>query len=681
LDDEKQDLKLVSHKGLSKKFINRSMYFSKNSAQVKIVLNNKPFYSLYKELSEISGKDAQEENIKLLVVIPLTHNQKVIGSLNVASKTKEELSDIEKKEIESLSSRIGNLIVYAKTQERLKIHQKELERKIEERTKVLRESNNKLNEEIKFHKKTKIALAESEQKYRGIFENAQDGIVLYDAETLQLVEVNKKAYESLGYTFAEFKNLRYDEFTIHKYKNERKELIEQLLLKGNITFQAKHRKKNGEISHRIVNASVLTINDKKYIQGAIHDISDIIEKELALQKSEKRYKDLQSNIPIGIWTTNLEGKFLYINKAVKKMLGLDPKRKAINLSVTDIYYNSSERSEFVKQIQRTGYIKNKEMQFLRKDKSVFWGKVSANAVFDDDQKLMWIDGVVEDITEKKEAQLKLLKAHHEIKLINRNLKKKIKDAFEEEKQQHQYMIQKSKIESLGELAAGIAHEINQPLGVMSLSMENLQMKISSNRATAGYLQNKFKSIESNINRIRKIVDHIRTFSYESSSNSLQKVNINKGISNALLLIGTQYQNHNINIKLDLQENIGFTIGSNQKFEQVVLNLLSNAKYAVEECATNYCESEYSKNITIKTCATEKKISVSVEDNGIGIKSEYLTKVFDPFFTSKPEGIGTGLGLSIVYGIIKEMRGEIVIDSEWNKFTKVKISFPRFPENS
>ncbi|MCD4791269.1 MAG: PAS domain-containing protein [Bacteroidales bacterium] len=248
------------------------------------------------------------------------------------------------------------------------------------------------------------------------------------------------------------------------------------------------------------------------------------------------------------------------------------------------------------------------------------------------------------------------------------------------KNNQQLLIQKSKLESLGELAAGIAHEINQPLGVMSLSMENLQLKISSNEATPEYIHNKLNSIDSNISRIREIVDHIRTFSHESNSITIEKVNVNKVIANALLLIGTQYQNHNININLDLQENIGFSIGSKLKFEQVILNLLSNAKYAVDECAINYSESEYTKVINIKTSATEKKITISVEDNGIGIKTENLTKVFEPFFTSKPEGIGTGLGLSIVYGIIKEMRGDIIINSKRNKYTKVEIFLPRFPEN-
>ena len=680
LNDEKQDLTLVSHKGLSKKFAELSSCYQANSPQFKLVTNKVPVYFPVEQLKNILDNEFREEEFKLLAVIPLINNHKVLGSLNLASKTRDKLSEIDKKEIESLSSRIGNLIVYAQTQEKLKIHQKELEQKIKHRTIGLQIANLNLNKEINFHKQTKTALAESENKYRSIFENAQDGIVLYNAETLELVEMNKKAYLDLGYTFKEFKALKYNDFVIYEDEKERRKFFEQLMSKGKISFQTKHRKKNGEILYRIINASIIILNDKKYIQGIIHDISEIKEQEIELQNSKKKYKDLQSNIPIGIWTINLAGDFLYLNKAAKKMLGHNPKKKVPNLTVFDVNYDRNEKSKFVEQIQQAGFIKNKEMRFRRKDKTVFWGNISANPVYDDDQKLIRINGIVEDITERKNVRSKLLDAHEEIKQINRNLEKKIQDALKEEKQQHQYMMQKSKIESLGELAAGIAHEINQPLGVMSLSMENLQMRISSNKAKPIYLKEKFRSIESNIHRIRQIVDHIRTFSHESTSISIEKLNVNKSIANALLLIGTQYRNHNVIIKLDLQENIGFSIGSKLKFEQVILNLLSNSKYAVDECAIDYSESEYQKMIHIITKATDKRITITVEDNGIGIKSKNLTKVFNPFYTSKSEGVGTGLGLSIVYGIIKEMKGEIKIDSKRNKYTRVEISFPRFPEN-
>jgi len=559
------------------------------------------------------------------------------------------------------------------------MYQKELELKVGQRTKELNDANLKLIKEIEFHKRTKIALADSENKYRSIFENAQDGIVLYDAETLELVEVNKKAYRDLDYTYAEFKNLKYNDFVIYKDRKERAALLEQLLSKGKISFQAKHKKKNGEICYRITNASLLNLNDKRYIQGIIHDISEIKEKEIELQKSEEKFNELQSNIPYGMWMTDPAGKFLYANKAVINMLGYDSGEEMLKVSALDLYYDKNKRSEVIKILKQIGHINNEEVQFVRKDKSVFWASMNVKAIFDKDCKMIRLDGITENISEKKNAELEIEKANQEIITINQNLQKQIEEALIDQKNRHQYMVQKSKLESLGELAAGIAHEINQPLGIMSLSFENLQMKILSKTTTPNYLNNKFNSIEVNIKRIRQIIDHIRTFSRDQDSLVMEKINLNKVVNKALSLIGTQYSNHNINIKLDLKNNIGFTIGSNMQIEQVILNLLANAKYAIEDKATYSNETDYTKEIIIRSDSSDKNVILMIEDNGTGIDAHIISRIFDPFFTTKPEGFGTGLGLSIAYGIIKNMHGEIQVRSNKEDYTKINIFFPRFPE--
>ena len=280
---------------------------------------------------------------------------------------------------------------------------------------------------------------------------------------------------------------------------------------------------------------------------------------------------------------------------------------------------------------------------------------------------------------KKKVQQDLENANKEIVLINRNLEKKIKEALKDQEQQHQYIIQKSKLESLGELAAGIAHEINQPLGIMTLAFENLQLKFKNNDVTKEYLEQKINSIVGNIDRIRDIINHIRIFSREQDSYTMQKVNVNQVIHNIHKLIRTQYQNHNISIIYDLQENLGFTVGSKLKLEQVILNLLSNAKYAVDDYESIQNNEDYHKTIKIQTFFDSNRINILVQDNGIGIDPNEINKIFDPFYTTKPEWVGTGLGLSIIYGIINEMHGEIKVYSKQNEYTRFEISLPRFPE--
>jgi PAS domain S-box-containing protein len=391
--------------------------------------------------------------------------------------------------------------------------------------------------------------------------------------------------------------------------------------------------------------------------------------------------NLQNNIPIGIFSTSPKGEILYGNPAIFKIFGYDSMDEMSKISVMDLYYSKEKRDELLQILLTKGQLPGTEVQLLRKDKSTFWGLIRAQAVFDKQGKPVQYDGVVEDISERKLAKIQLEEAHKEILLINRNLKLKVEEALEKQEDQYSLLIQKSKLESLGELSAGIAHEINQPLGVIAMSLENLKHKMVSNTITPQYLDSKFQSINDNIKRIRNIIDHIRIFSREQDSFVLDKVNINEVVQNALSMIGTQYRNHNINIWLDLKENIGFTVGSELKLEQVILNLLANAKYALDEKGILKGETEFSKEIQIKTDTTPDKIILIIEDNGIGIEAKNLTRIFDPFFTTKPEGYGTGLGLSIVYGLVKDMRGEIFVTSKEKKYTKFKIIFPRFPEKN
>jgi C4-dicarboxylate-specific signal transduction histidine kinase len=282
------------------------------------------------------------------------------------------------------------------------------------------------------------------------------------------------------------------------------------------------------------------------------------------------------------------------------------------------------------------------------------------------------------LEEKVEIQSKeLQESTDQIRSINKNLEKKITNAVYEKTRQQSIIMQKSKLESLGELAAGIAHEINQPLGIMALALENLQVKFNKGIATEKYRNEKINFVFENIFRIRKIIDHIRTFSRDSDTSTIGELDINRAVKRCLNLIGTQYLNHNIDIQLLLNDNTELAIGDTNAFEQVILNLLSNAKHSVDEKEAELIEVNYQKKITIKSFNKKDKVILIVEDNGLGIPKENINRIFDPFFTTKPEGVGTGLGLSIVFGIIKDMKGNIFVESEQSKFARFTIELPKY----
>ena len=261
-----------------------------------------------------------------------------------------------------------------------------------------------------------------------------------------------------------------------------------------------------------------------------------------------------------------------------------------------------------------------------------------------------------------------------IALVKTN--KQLIEKIEELKQKQQILEQKSKLESLGELAAGLAHEINQPLSVISLAFENIFYKLMNNKTQAEYFKKKTEVINLNIEKIRQLIDHIRLFSRDQSSVMFEKIDMNDAILNTLSLMEMQLNRHQIHISLDLCKENCNTLGNMAKIEQVIMNLLSNARDAVDEKDKILEGGSYSKKISISTRSGKDDIIMTVEDNGIGIKKENQVKIFNPFFTTKPPGQGTGLGLSIVYGIITEMNGTVEVVSNYNKFTRAKITLPR-----
>jgi len=259
--------------------------------------------------------------------------------------------------------------------------------------------------------------------------------------------------------------------------------------------------------------------------------------------------------------------------------------------------------------------------------------------------------------------------------LNRNLERRVVQELKKQEKQQQLLAQKSKLESLGQLAAGIAHEINQPLGGISMGLDNVLYKMNKKNLTDQYLTNKVDLLFSHVERIKKIIEHVRIFSRTQKPLLFEKVDINEVVNNSMLMVKTQFEKDNVNIDMILQNDLGFTIGDKYKMEQVVLNLLSNAKYAIDEKAKNV-GSDFEKSIRIATRHDEENIYLDVEDNGIGMNPKTLKKIFDPFFTTKKEEKGTGLGLSITYGLVKDMLGEIKVNSIEQKYTIFEISLPR-----
>jgi PAS domain S-box-containing protein len=280
---------------------------------------------------------------------------------------------------------------------------------------------------------------------------------------------------------------------------------------------------------------------------------------------------------------------------------------------------------------------------------------------------------IESIALKVANLIELITTRMELDRSNRELQAKLKELGIKQ----QMLVQKSRLESLGELLAGLAHEINQPLSVISLAMENINYKLERKTASEAYLSGKIATINQQITKIRELIEHVRLFSRDQESIMFERVDVNQVIMNALSIIGSQLRYHRIKVTTDLPENIGYSIGNPFRFEQVIMNLLSNARDALDEKEKKSSSANLAKEIRITTCNEENNIIIQVWDNGTGISAENIDKIFNPFYTTKAEGGGTGLGLPIVYGIIREMKGDITIHSDHLRFTEITLTLPSY----
>ncbi len=256
---------------------------------------------------------------------------------------------------------------------------------------------------------------------------------------------------------------------------------------------------------------------------------------------------------------------------------------------------------------------------------------------------------------------------------NKTLEQRINEALKKQEEQQQIIVHQSSLSSLGELAAGIAHEINQPVQNISLSAEGIQFELMEDNPDQTFIRQSVSEIFEDIVRIREIVDHIRVFSSGQKETVFESFSVSDCVESAISMVQRQYQNHNIELQLKLNYRVPEVLGNPHKVEQVIYNLLSNARDAVEERFEK--DNTFRKKISISTGFFENEVFIEVRDNGIGIHQNKKTDIFLPFVTSKQLGKGTGLGLSISYSLINEMKGRIEVKSRVMDGTSMKVIIP------
>ena len=220
------------------------------------------------------------------------------------------------------------------------------------------------------------------------------------------------------------------------------------------------------------------------------------------------------------------------------------------------------------------------------------------------------------------------------------------------------VIQASKLATLGEMATSVAHELNQPLNVIRMASNNCRRHIEQRGPSADYVIAKLDRIESQTERAAAIIDHMRMFGRKAQEKN-QPMDARVSVTDALQLVGEQLRLAGIQVITHFPETPAKILGHEIQVEQVILNLITNSRDALDSESTN------SKWLSFTVSDEDDVVKIICEDSGPGIAESSLERVFEPFYTTKAMGKGTGLGLSVSYGIIRDMGGQMEVENSSN----------------
>jgi histidine kinase len=462
-------------------------------------------------------------------------------------------------------------------------------------------------------------LNEQRDEYQTLFERAPC-----------LITVQDRNYKLLRYNheFAKQFDPKPGEHCYHSYKGRDQKCVncpvERTFEDGQTHYgEETGLNKDGTPVHWILRASPIK-NAKGEIVAAIEMSLDITQRkqlEDKLEESEKKYHEIFNNMPNPVFVLDLESlKILDCNEGVRPVYGFD-KDEIINKSFLDLFIEK-DRVEYAAKLKNVSVI-NQAKQQNRDGKTLFVNIRISPSDYSGNKVLLVSTS---DITKRLETE--------------------------------QQLIQASKMATLGEMATGVAHELNQPLSVIKTASSFSIKKMNKNEPIeAEILFNILAKIDSNVDRATKIINHMRQFARKSEMD-LEKVQLNDILERAFEIFSQQLKLRGIEVIWCIDKKLPKINADPGRMEQVFINLLLNARDAIEDKWGDQEPRAGQKKIIIKTACDGRNIICEVCDNGIGVPESISDKIFEPFFTTKEVGKGTGLGLSISYGIVNDCGGSI-----------------------
>jgi len=380
------------------------------------------------------------------------------------------------------------------------------------------------------------------------------------------------------------------------------------------------------VSRGVVSSLLLMV----WAAWTVFQYRDIYAERLA--QTEEKYKQIFDNAPDALITIDNNNRITSWNRGAEQIFGWKQGEiigKSVSTLIPDDLMEVGELLCLAYGIKQRGFVKNYETERLRKSGQRVLVQLTETVIpAEDNSGISQRAQILRDISELR---------------INEN-----------------QMRQSERLATVGHLAAGVAHEVGNPLTSISSLVQVMERKTDDE-----FIHNNLKKIKEHIGRITKIVRELVDFSRPSSIQSTS-TQINHTINSAVGLLKYDGRCQNINFQLDLDSNLPRVTCVPDQIHQVLVNLLLNSIDAMQE------EGE---TITVSTCCRNGQIQIAVNDKGIGMSKEVQEKVFEPFFTTKDVGKGTGLGLSVSHGIISKMGGKIFVDSEPHQGSTFTIELP------
>lgn len=393
--------------------------------------------------------------------------------------------------------------------------------------------------------------------------------------------------------------------------------LESLWMTGSHQHEYRFKIKDG--SYILVRDEFSLVDDEA---GAAKEIAGFwteITNEISAQQHYKQLFKLINQTAI-VATTDQYGKINYVNENFCKISGYSAEELiGKDHRLVNSGYHPKEFFEGIWQTFKGGEPWHGQIRNRRKDGSFYWVD-STLAPFVNNGVEGYI-GIRFDITAEKECEKKLLLS--------------------------------SKMASLGEMASGIAHEINNPLTIINGKAMKLRMQLAQETVDPEKTREALWKIEATTERIAKIIKGLRSFSRNAEQDPMEEVQLSKIIDDTLELCRERFKNHGIELRLDCSPDILVECRATQ-ISQVLLNLLGNAHDAIEMLPERWVSVEVTEN--------GNTVDISVRDSGTGIPEDIAQKIMDPFFTTKEVGKGTGLGLSISKGIAEAHKGSLFYDA-------------------